>query len=110
MPSANASPLLTREEAARYLRIGVRTLARQKIEPIRIGGRVFFTKEILDAWLDTKKRRSISARKPVERSSTTAPPKAAAARSPSVSRTTLTEADLRNVALLSKPRKTSGAG
>lgn len=103
--SSLESPLLTREEAAAYLRIGVRTLARQDIAAIRIGGRVFYTREILDAWLDTKRPRTTCARKPVERSSTTAPAKEVARKSPSVSRTILTEADLKNVALLSRPRK-----
>ncbi len=100
------SPLLTREEAAAYLRIGVRTLARLKIAPIKVRGRVFYTQEILDAWLDTRKPR-VAAPRSVDRSSPATTPKAAAGRSAQASPATLTEADLKNVELLSRPRKTA---
>lgn len=102
-----ASPLLTRKEAAAYLRIGVRTLARLKIAPIKVRGRVFYTQEILDAWLDTRKPRAGVASRSVDRSSPATAPRAAARRSAQASPATLTEADRRNVELLSRPRKTN---
>lgn len=50
-----ASPLLTRKEAADYLRISIATFERLHIEGFRIGGRrVFYTKEMLDAWIDAR--------------------------------------------------------
>jgi excisionase family DNA binding protein len=49
------SPLMTYDEAARYLRISrsyIRQLgSRGEIPRIKIGGRVLFTKEMLDKWV-----------------------------------------------------------
>lgn len=53
------SPLLTRLEAAGYLRIGARTFdqrvrfntAGPRVEAVRIGGRVLFRREDLDGWI-----------------------------------------------------------
>jgi hypothetical protein len=51
---AFASPLITRAEAARYLRIGLRTFDTHMVgvlQGIRVGRRIFYTREMLDAWL-----------------------------------------------------------
>lgn len=51
----SASPLLDEHEAARYLRISRTTLIRRRQDGLirykRIGNRVFFTKENLDAYI-----------------------------------------------------------
>ena len=46
--------LLTRPEAAAYLRIGARTFdahVRPALTPVRVGRRVLFHQEDLDAWV-----------------------------------------------------------
>lgn len=53
-----ASPYLTIEEAAAYLRIDHKTLRRHvmaQIPPLEIGRRRFYTTEMLDAWHDLAK-------------------------------------------------------
>lgn len=56
--SAHAQPrLVTKQEAADYLRVSLRTFDRHvapRIETVRIGGRVFYTWEELNRWLDAQ--------------------------------------------------------
>lgn len=90
------SPLWTRAEAAKYLRISLRSFARLRIEGIRYGdpekrGRVFYTKEILDEWLRARMPASVSAPPAVERSPTTPTPRKVEGRSPWPSRPILTD-------------------
>lgn len=51
------TPYLTREEAAAYLRVSVKTLLRH-VEPelpvLRVGARHLFTRGMLDQWLATQ--------------------------------------------------------
>jgi len=53
--------LLTRKETARYLRLGISTvdkmLAQKTIKPVRLGRRVLFRKEDLDAFILEKKEK-----------------------------------------------------
>jgi hypothetical protein len=52
------SRLATREEAARYLRVSIRTFNRRiapQLARIPIGSRVFYDREDLDRWLDAQK-------------------------------------------------------
>ena len=58
-PVARAdSPLLTRDEAARYCRVGLRTFDRRVAPYVRmvpIGTRRFFDRRDIDTWLETQK-------------------------------------------------------
>jgi excisionase family DNA binding protein len=50
-----ASPYLTQDEAARYLRVCKRTFrdrVQAQLRPVRVGARLLFTVEDLDAWAD----------------------------------------------------------
>ena len=52
------SPLLTRDEAARYCRVGLRTFDRRVAPHVRalsIGTRRFFDRKDIDTWLETQK-------------------------------------------------------
>jgi hypothetical protein len=52
------SPLLTRDEAARYCRVGLRTFDRRvapHVQPVSIGTRRFFDRRDIDTWLETQK-------------------------------------------------------
>jgi hypothetical protein len=52
------SPLLTRDEAARYCRVGLRTFDRRvapHVPPVPIGARRFFDRRDIDTWLETQK-------------------------------------------------------
>ena len=52
------SPLLTREEAARYCRVGLRTFDRRVapyVRPVPIGTRRFYDRRDIDTWLATQK-------------------------------------------------------
>ena len=52
------SPLLTRDEAARYCRVGLRTFDRNvapHVPPVPIGARRFFDRRDIDTWLETQK-------------------------------------------------------
>ena len=52
------SPLLTRDEAARYCRVGLRTFDRRVAPYVRmvpIGTRRFFDRRDIDTWLETQK-------------------------------------------------------
>ena len=52
------SPLLTRDEAARYCRVGLRTFDRRVAPYLRtvpIGTRRFFDRRDIDTWLETQK-------------------------------------------------------
>lgn len=52
------SPLRTREEAAEYLRVSLRTFNRRvapQLPRVPIGGRVFYDRKDLDRWLDAQK-------------------------------------------------------
>src|SRR5690606_7820342 len=92
------SPLLTQTEAAQYLRIGLRTFQRV-VAPFvgfKVGGRCFYSKELLDGWLETRKLApcpgpssplSTSVPTQIAPGSSTRPPKVVASSSPSVSRT-----------------------
>ena len=60
MPDARAlhSPLLTRDEAARYCRVGLRTFDRRVAPHVRalsIGARILFDRKDIDTWLETQK-------------------------------------------------------
>ena len=60
MPDARAlhSPLLTRDEAARYCRIGLRTFDRlvaPHVQVLCIGARRLFDRRDIDTWLETQK-------------------------------------------------------
>ncbi len=55
------SPYLTIKEAAAYLRVDEKTLRRHVmpvIEPLSIGSRKFYTKEMLDSWHDRARAES----------------------------------------------------
>ena len=57
-PSTLDSPLLTRDEAARYCRVGLRTFDRRVAPYVRtvpIGTRRFFDRRDIDTWLETQK-------------------------------------------------------
>jgi excisionase family DNA binding protein len=58
MSKTPSSPLLTREEAAEYLRVSVRTLdaaaTEDEIRPIRVRGRVLYHREALDAFIRSR--------------------------------------------------------
>src|SRR5262245_46833163 len=83
--------LLTRQEAAEYLRVSLRTLERHGPEGISIGARVLYTQELLDAWLASRTPSITCAVKPDEQSliTTPRPRQVDARRSRSVSRTIL---------------------
>jgi hypothetical protein len=52
------SSLLTRDEAARYCRVGLRTFDRRvapHVVAVRIGARRFFDRRDIDRWLETQK-------------------------------------------------------
>ena len=52
------SPLLTRNEAARYCRVGLRTFDRRvapHVQPVVIGTRRFFDRKDIDSWLANQK-------------------------------------------------------
>jgi len=52
------SPLLTRNEAARYCRVGLRTFDRRVapyVRPVPIGTRRFYDRRDIDTWLETQK-------------------------------------------------------
>jgi hypothetical protein len=52
------SPLLTRNEAARYCRVGLRTFDRRVapyVQTVPIGTRRFFDRRDIDTWLETQK-------------------------------------------------------
>ena len=52
------SPLLTRDEAARYCRVGLRTFDRRvapHLQPVSIGTRRFFDRKDIDTWLVSQK-------------------------------------------------------
>jgi hypothetical protein len=52
------SPLLTREEAASYCRVGLRTFDRRVapyVQTVPIGARRFFQRKDIDTWLETQK-------------------------------------------------------
>jgi len=52
------SPLLTRDEAARYCRVGLRTFDRRVAPHVRvlsIGARILFDRRDIDTWLETQK-------------------------------------------------------
>jgi len=52
------SPLLTRDEAARYCRVGLRTFDRRVapyVETVPIGTRRFFHRKDIDTWLASQK-------------------------------------------------------
>ena len=56
--AAPASPLLTRDEAAGYCRVGLRTFDRRVAPQVRglcIGGRCLFDRRDIDRWLETQK-------------------------------------------------------
>ena len=65
------SPLLTREEAARYCRVGLRTFDRRVapyVPGLAIGARRFFDRKDIDTWLETQKDgrfTEIRGRKPI---------------------------------------------
>lgn len=135
------SPLWNKAEAAAYLRIGVRTLeemiAKDVLPPIRIGGRcvqckgpmdgprcakhgmatggrIFFTKEMLDAWLARKTPLSPSPHPPIAsaprtaaRSSTSDPGTIARASPSSSPSSKMSDRVQRNVERLTRPRKRS---
>ena len=57
MPALD-SPLLTRHEAARYCRVGLRTFDRRVAPHVRalsIGARILFDRRDIDTWLETQK-------------------------------------------------------
>ena len=57
-PSTLDSPLLTRDEAAMYCRVGLRTFDRRVAPYVRtvpIGTRRFFDRRDIDTWLETQK-------------------------------------------------------
>jgi len=52
------SPLLTRDEAARYCRVGLRTFDRRvapHVLALSIGARILFDRRDIDTWLETQK-------------------------------------------------------
>jgi hypothetical protein len=52
------SPLLTRDEAASYCRVGLRTFDRRVapyVQTVPIGTRRFFDRKDIDTWLETQK-------------------------------------------------------
>ena len=52
------SPLLTRDEAARYCRVGLRTFDRRvspQVRVLSIGARILFDRRDIDTWLETQK-------------------------------------------------------
>jgi hypothetical protein len=52
------SPLLTRDEAARYCRVGLRTFDRRVAPHVRalsIGARILFDRRDIDSWLEGQK-------------------------------------------------------
>lgn len=56
--SALESPLLTREEAARYCRVSLRTFDRQvasEVPRVRIGCRCLYDRKDIDRWLERHK-------------------------------------------------------
>jgi hypothetical protein len=56
--AAPESPLLTRDEAAGYCRVGLRTFDRRVAPQVRglcIGARRFFDRRDIDRWLETQK-------------------------------------------------------
>ena len=60
MPDARAldSPLLTRDEAARYCRVSLRTFDRQvasEVPRVRIGYRCLYERKDIDQWLERHK-------------------------------------------------------
>jgi excisionase family DNA binding protein len=57
------SPMLAAQDAARYLGLAAQTLAKMRVEGtsppfFKLGRRVLYQREELDAWLATKRRRS----------------------------------------------------
>lgn len=58
LPGVPDQPLLTKREAARYLRMSERTLERQvlpQITRVQVGGRQLIEREELERWLESQK-------------------------------------------------------
>jgi predicted DNA-binding transcriptional regulator AlpA len=71
-PAAPASPWLTRPEAAAHCRVSLRTFDEHvapRLTGARIGGRVVFSREEIDAWLGTPKDGASEKKKVVRRTS-----------------------------------------
>ena len=65
LPPPDPDALLTTEEAAPRVRLSPRTLERYRVtgggpEFLKVGRLVFYQRKTLDAWLETKRRRSTS--------------------------------------------------
>lgn len=102
------SPLLTRAEAAAYLRVSLRTFERQvqpRLSMVRIGGRFFTTTEDLDRWLAAQKLPSTSAPVTAGHGSTAESPGVATVKRSAFP--SLSERARRNVELLKKPARAS---
>jgi len=56
MNTTNIPEILTRKEAASFIRVCITSFDRMRLPCFRVGRRVFYRKSTLDAWISTQEK------------------------------------------------------